>query len=62
MKALSMPASITFSTSYLSMPLRPQLTKDIFKPIRVQEKKRKVPEQTKLEIGLLVKQMNIEES
>lgn len=44
------------------MPLRPQLTKDIFKPIRVQEKKRKVPEQTKLEIGLLVMQMDIEES
>lgn len=40
------------------MPQRSQLTKDIFKPIRVQEEKRKVPEQTKLEIGRLWMQMN----
>lgn len=45
--------SINPFTSYLFLPLRPRLTKGIFKPTREQEKKIKVLEKTKLEIALL---------
>lgn len=59
MQATLSSTSINPFTSYLSLPLRPRLTKGISKPSREQEEKMKVLEKTRLEIGLLL--MSLEE-
>lgn len=47
------PLQLILSPS-TSLPLRPWLTKSVFKPFRRQEEKTMVSEKIKLEIGLLL--------